>query len=161
MTAVEKAGEVLVRRLDRSNFLRRSAMAAFGFTAAAAAQGLFPSRALANSCQAQSGYCVCHAPGINGYWCSNIGGNCVNGNCDTRYCSYNFDTWTTTACWCTLTCQYDCHTPTNYEGYYHCCDCNCPSGPNGTLCGCKYFIYTCMDPGLALHPDSPEVYKCC
>lgn len=159
MTSVERAGEALARRLDRSSFLRKSAMSIFGFTAAAAVQGVFAPRALANACQQTTTSCTCQP--LAGNWCDGVGGNCVNGNCDTRYCQYDFGTWASTACWCTQTCCYLCHTPSDYCDYYHCCDCSC----NGTPCTCKGFVYTCMDTGAAANTpttrDTPAVFKCC
>lgn len=148
MTVVERAGEVLVRRLDRSAFLRKSAATIFGFTAAAAVQGIFAPRALANACQTTLTASGCKAPGTNGYWCANIDGSCIGGNCDTRVCTYDTTyEWHTTACWCTDTRCYDCSTG-GYCGYWHCCDCKC----GGTLCGCRGFVYTCQCAGAAT-PD--------
>lgn len=159
MTTIERAGEVLVRRLDRSTFLRKSAAAIFGFTAAAAVQGIFPSRALANNCvPGTSGFCTCHLPGYpSPRLCTNYSGNCIGGNCDTRYCSYNTDMYST-GCWCSMVCCYQCQTQDNYCGFYHCCDCNCPPH-TGTLCGCQGFVTTCQQIGSAA--NSPDVYKCC
>lgn len=157
MTTVERAGEILVRRLDRRSFLRKSATAAFGFTAAAAVQGIFPSRAFANACQETSGYTVCHPPGYpnSPRWCTDLGYTCNGGDCNTPQCSYNKQTYISTGCWCTQKSCGNCGSPNAYCGYYHCCDCNCP--PNATLaCGCKGFIYTCRQSASA----SPD-FQCC
>lgn len=154
MTTVERAGETLVRRMDRNNFLRRSATAVFGFAVAAAVEGIFAPRALANNCQITQNTMACSP--FHGNWCANIGGSCIGGNCDTRVCQYDFSDWKITACWCTTTHCYECGTPNNYCGFWHCCDCDC----NGTGCGCRGFNYTCTQ-AAAPKGSSPEVFRCC
>lgn len=156
MTTEERAGEILVRRLDRRAFLRRSAMTVFGFTAAAAVQGIFPSRAFANSCESISGFNACHPPGYpnSPRWCADMGYTCIQGNCYTQQCRYNFDQYHTTGCWCTQKSCMNCGDPSAYCGYYHCCDCNCPP-TNPLACGCKQFIVTCQQ--SASRPD----FQCC
>ncbi len=137
MTTVERTGEVLARRLDRSAFVRKSAATIFGFTAAAAVQGLFPSRALAASCTYHSTVCACQPP--NGTFCTSRGYNCLNdGECQDPRCTFDTQFYPN-ACWCTQTCCYECGHLGAYCGYYNCCDCYC----GGTACGCRASIYTC------------------
>jgi hypothetical protein len=148
MTAVERAGEVVLRRIDRSTFLRKSAAAIFGFTAAAAVQGFFPSRAFAASCTYRSQVTMCQAPGLNHYWCdTSLGYTCLtDGECPTG-CSFDTGTWPN-ACWCTLESCWNCGTSRSYCGYYNCCDCRCPAHSNTGLCGCRSnFIKTCTCTG--------------
>ena len=69
MRVVERAGEVVTRRVDRRAFLRKTAAAAFGITAAWAVEGIGMTSAFANSCQRTETGCSCSPLG----WRSRLG----------------------------------------------------------------------------------------
>ena len=117
----------------------------FGTTAALAAGSIRPSGAFAGHlrsdtpCPDSSKGCLC-GPRFDGpfKYCTSYkadfcdGGKCAGG------CRYNTEDWDT-GCWCTKHC---CNG--NTRGYYHCCDCSCPTPSHGRrLCGCRAYRMTC------------------
>ena len=124
MTMVERAGEVLARRLDRRKTMRRAAAATFGLVAAWATQGIHPPGTLATHCRrVTEGDCTCNPPG--GRYCSGCSGSRCPAGCVVDNFIYGGS-----GCWCTAICDYGSRT-----GYYKCCDCKCGS----TQCACRKF----------------------
>jgi hypothetical protein len=146
MTVVERVGERLARRLDRRRSVTRSAGAVFAWTAAWATLGPFGSTALAYECRGVTELdCTCNFPfGRDGRQlvCRKKNPNYCDGAKCSGNCEYNYDFYTTTACWCSKTCRHG----KGRHGHYMCCDCKCPKiatvdNPGG-LCGCQKFTST-------------------
>lgn len=136
MTAFEKAGETVARRIDRRRMLKRSAASIFGVVAAWAVEGIRPPSALARTCTSVSSSCACQPIGefcntIRPEWCKK--GACAGG------CRFYDEIYEPTGCWCTRDCCYRNANGARVCGYYKCCDCKCPRSNN---CSCKHFVRT-------------------
>lgn len=134
MSLVARTGETIARNTTRKGFLQRATGAVFAFASASAVGGVFAGTAQANICEATDTSCSCNPYGP----CPKLA-DCSGGNCVTTYCTYYKTPWSSTGCWCTKTCSYNCGRLGAYIGYYKCCDCKC----SGTVCTCQGFVYTC------------------
>jgi hypothetical protein len=134
MMTVERVGEALTRRIDRRQFLRRSAGAIFGLVAAWAVEGVRTPSALAWHCiHVWSWTCSCSP--IGGRYCAQCD-PAYSSNCDLTVCDWYYGVHPDTSCWCTATCCYG-----RDQGYFECCDCDC-SKSGGTTCTCSRFVWT-------------------
>lgn len=161
--SVERMGEVLARPMTRRRVLSTSAATAF---ATVAAWTVGATKASANTCQATESVCGCDPP--NATYCTHYSSSYCSGAACAGGCTYYYGFYSQTACWCTKKCCYKCGTIYSYCGYYKCCDCKC----NGTLCGCRHFVYTCStaapasagqahDPERARPARRPDPAPCC
>jgi hypothetical protein len=140
MTLVERTGEQLARRIDRRQFLSRTAAAIFGTAAAFAYQGIRAPRALGDGpCPWAGNPYGCHCQPLGGTYCSSHSSSYCSGASCAGGCTVNKSIWPSTGCWCSKNCCYNCGFVSAYCGYYTCCDCTCPFGG----CTCKTFTYTC------------------
>lgn len=138
MSRAFRPGEILARAVDRRAFLRTFSVAAFGVAAAWAAGFPRPDAALANECQTTSSGCNCTP--LNSTYCFSLNAGYCSGAICASPCSYYYGVYSSTACWCTLTC---CYNGGCTSGYYKCCDCSCP----GSTCTCREFVTTCTTLG--------------
>jgi hypothetical protein len=146
MNTIGRAAEDIARRIDRRDFLSRSAAAAFSFTAAAAVVGIKAQRAWATHCDFTSGLCSCGP--LNNQYCVGCSGASCPQDCHAHmgHCPAgpNYQ------CWCTKICCYNCSNPNaSYCGHYNCCDCDCPLGVG---CTCRAFTYDCRTAAGSLAP---------
>lgn len=128
---VERSGEQVARFINRRNFLRTAAVAAFAFAAAGAAELKFvPSAEAANACQANNVGNACSPPG--GTYCTSWSTSYCSGATCSGGCSYNYTWYKSTACWCTTP---FCDSLGTH--YWKCCDCTCLHNGSWQACGCR------------------------
>jgi hypothetical protein len=140
MTVVDRAGETIARSTSRRKFLQRAATVTFGFAAAWSVNLVRPDLAYASlgACQSNTAWsddCSCHPIGP----CPAAHDCLSGGGCNTTYCSYYLHYHSSTGCWCSKTCCYNCGTRSSYCGHWKCCDCKCGT----TYCTCQGFHYSC------------------